>query len=42
MVRVNDRGPYVSGRCLDLSSAAFSRISSLSAGVADVTYAKVS
>lgn len=42
VVRVNDRGPYVSGRCLDLSSAAFSRISSLSAGVADVTYAKVS
>ena len=42
VVRVNDRGPYVSGRCLDLSPAAFSQISSLSAGVADVTYAKVS
>ena len=42
VVRINDRGPYVSGRCLDLSPAAFSQISSLSAGVADVTYAKVS
>ncbi|MDO4412418.1 septal ring lytic transglycosylase RlpA family protein [Cutibacterium sp.] len=42
VVRVNDRGPYVSGRCLDLSPAAFNQISSPSAGVADVTYEKVS
>ncbi|WCC79827.1 septal ring lytic transglycosylase RlpA family protein [Cutibacterium equinum] len=42
VVRINDRGPYVSGRCLDLSPAAFSQISSLGAGVADVTYEKVS
>ena len=42
VVRVNDRGPYVSGRCLDLSPAAFSQISSPNAGVADVTYEKVS
>lgn len=42
VVTVNDRGPYVSGRCLDLTSAAFSRISDLGAGVADVTYQVVS
>jgi rare lipoprotein A len=33
VVRVNDRGPYVSGRCLDLTSAAFAAIASLGAGV---------
>jgi rare lipoprotein A len=33
VVRINDRGPYVSGRCLDLSRAAFQAIASLSAGV---------
>lgn len=33
VVRINDRGPYVSGRCLDLTSAAFAAIASLSAGV---------
>ncbi len=33
VVRINDRGPYVSGRCLDLSRAAFEAIASLSAGV---------
>ncbi|MCI1749277.1 MAG: septal ring lytic transglycosylase RlpA family protein [Acidipropionibacterium sp.] len=38
VVRINDRGPYVSGRCLDLSTGAFSRIASTSAGVASVTY----
>ena len=42
VVRINDRGPYVSGRCLDLTPAAFNQISSPSAGVADVTYEKVS
>jgi rare lipoprotein A len=33
VVRINDRGPYVSGRCLDLTSAAFAAIASLGAGV---------
>jgi rare lipoprotein A len=37
-VRINDRGPYVDGRCLDLSRAAFGQIASLDAGVADVRY----
>jgi rare lipoprotein A len=37
-VRINDRGPYVDGRCLDLSRAAFEAISSLDAGVANVRY----
>jgi rare lipoprotein A len=36
-VRINDRGPFVSGRCIDLSRAAFGDIASLSAGVASVT-----
>ena len=38
IVRINDRGPYVSGRCLDLSTAAFSAIGSTSAGVLTVKY----
>jgi rare lipoprotein A len=38
VVRINDRGPFVSGRCLDLSEAAFSAIASLGAGVVDVRY----
>ncbi|MBO3142991.1 septal ring lytic transglycosylase RlpA family protein [Dermatophilus congolensis] len=33
-VRINDRGPYVGGRCLDLSAAAFSKIANPSAGTA--------
>jgi rare lipoprotein A len=33
VVRINDRGPYVSGRCLDLTKAAFAAIASLGAGV---------
>jgi rare lipoprotein A len=33
VVRINDRGPFVSGRCLDLSRAAFQAIASLGAGV---------
>lgn len=37
-VRINDRGPYVDGRCLDLSLAAFEKIASTSAGVAEVKY----
>ncbi|GEM_PF-3381333 len=38
VVRINDRGPFVPGRCLDLSSAAFGQIASLGAGVATVRY----
>nr|WP_026207986.1 septal ring lytic transglycosylase RlpA family protein [Catelliglobosispora koreensis] len=38
-VRINDRGPYIDGRCLDLSRAAFREIANLSQGVLDlVTY----
>jgi hypothetical protein len=36
-VRINDRGPFVAGRCIDLSRAAFDAIASESAGVAQVT-----
>lgn len=38
IVRVNDRGPYVAGRCLDLSTAAFRKIAKLSRGVISVRY----
>lgn len=34
VVRVNDRGPYVSGRFLDLSKAAAARLGMIDAGVA--------
>ncbi|WP_433431500.1 septal ring lytic transglycosylase RlpA family protein [Nonomuraea sp. CA-141351] len=37
-VRINDRGPYVSGRCLDLSQAAFAAIGNTSSGVMRVKY----
>lgn len=36
-VRVNDRGPYVEGRIVDLSKAAFESIAPLSRGVINVT-----
>lgn len=38
IVRINDRGPYIAGRCLDLSTAAMSAIGGTSAGVITVTY----
>jgi rare lipoprotein A len=38
VVRINDRGPFVAGRCLDLTTAAFAAIASLSSGVIDVKY----
>lgn len=41
IVTVNDRGPYVGGRCLDLSKGAFLKIANESAGVAQVTYVQV-
>jgi rare lipoprotein A len=37
-VRINDRGPFVEGRCLDLSRAAFAAIASLSQGELTVKY----
>lgn len=36
VVRINDRGPYVGGRCIDLSRGSFSKIASPNAGVAQV------
>lgn len=42
IVRVNDRGPYVGGRSLDLSYGAFSKIASVSQGVATVCYTRIS
>jgi rare lipoprotein A len=37
-VRINDRGPFVSGRCLDLARGAFTKIASTGAGVIDARY----
>lgn len=36
VVRINDRGPYAAGRCIDLSSGSFAKIAAPSAGVAQV------
>lgn len=38
VVRINDRGPYVDGRCIDLSRSAFKAIAPLGSGVIDVRY----
>lgn len=38
IVKINDRGPFVQGRCLDLSKDAFGQIADLGAGVVDVHY----
>jgi len=38
VVRINDRGPFVSGRCLDLARGAFVQISSVNAGVINARY----
>ncbi|NUT35444.1 MAG: septal ring lytic transglycosylase RlpA family protein [Hamadaea sp.] len=38
IVRINDRGPYIDGRCLDLSRAAFDVIDDLGKGEVDVKY----
>ena len=40
IVRVNDRGPYVGGRDLDLSYGAFSTIAHPGQGVARVCYSR--
>ena len=36
MVTINDRGPFVKGRIIDLTQAAFSKIESLDKGIAVV------
>jgi rare lipoprotein A len=41
IVRVNDRGPYIHGRTLDLSYGAFSSIAHPGQGVASVCYSRV-
>jgi rare lipoprotein A len=38
VVRINDRGPFVDGRCLDLSRAAFRAIADLGLGELTVKY----
>jgi len=40
-VTVTDRGPFVGGRCVDLSKAAFGAISKLSVGVLPVRIVRV-
>jgi rare lipoprotein A len=40
-LRVNDDGPHVSGRIIDLSQGAFSRIASLDSGVTRVCIARI-
>ncbi|MBA9001828.1 septal ring lytic transglycosylase RlpA family protein [Thermomonospora cellulosilytica] len=38
VVRINDRGPYIAGRCLDLSRAAMRTVGGTGAGVIPVEY----
>lgn len=38
IVRINDRGPYAGGRCLDLSRAAMQKIGGIGSGVLQVKY----
>lgn len=38
IVRINDRGPYAGGRCLDLSRAAMEKVGGTGAGVIPVRY----
>lgn len=41
VVRINDRGPYVGGRCLDLSRASFAAIGDLNQGIMTVVWTRV-
>jgi rare lipoprotein A len=41
VVRINDRGPFVPGREIDLSYGAFASISSPSVGVIPICYSKI-
>jgi rare lipoprotein A len=38
VVRINDRGPFVSERCLDLSTAAMRAVGGIGSGVIPVRY----
>jgi rare lipoprotein A len=38
IVRINDRGPFVPGRCLDLSTAAMRAVGGMLSGVIPVRY----
>lgn len=38
IVRINDRGPFTPGRCLDLSTAAMRAVGGMASGVIPVTY----
>jgi rare lipoprotein A len=38
VVRVNDRGPSIAGRCLNMSRMAFSTIAAVDVGVIDIRY----
>lgn len=38
VVRINDRGPYIDGRCLDLARAPFRAIAALDTGVIQGRY----
>lgn len=40
IVRVNDRGPFVKGRVIDLSKAAANKLGFVSSGVTDICLAK--
>ncbi len=42
VVRINDRGPFIRGRVLDLSKAAASHIGMISSGTASICYKVVS
>jgi rare lipoprotein A len=37
VVKINDRGPFVTGRIIDLSKSAFSRIGNTASGILPVT-----
>ncbi len=40
VVRINDRGPFIEGRVIDLSKAAANRLGFISSGVADICMAR--
>ncbi len=41
VVTINDRGPYIAGRCLDLTTGAFRKIANPSSGVITVRYSRL-
>ena len=40
IVRINDRGPFIKGRVIDLSKAAANRLGFISAGITNICMAK--